>query len=512
MKIKATCLALLIPAAAIYAQNAAPPVYSETERSELDDASDRPVSPDVSNVTPVTPETEAQEKAGSATKMPVPQAPKIEEKSNGVFTSVSLSKQFRVSGKDAVLAGVVSARADELRAALLKVLKQEDKWKNNIEIHLMGQPGDPAPANPVRMRTTIIEESLIFNIYVHLGRGINQDRLRHAVITTMIYEMVMRKLNPEALQDKINIPDWLITGLEQAVLWQTKEADRKLYATLFRQHGIMSPDVILTLENPQEKLDATSYVAYQTTCGALVLCLLNQEHGAESMKNLLDRAILGDEEPKRLISRHFPQLNITPSSLHKWWTLQLSRMADTPVTESLTLTETEGHLKESLLLVQYDPASGRAVTFPLDDLDRALTLPDLNRQLTQISNSLVNLSRNAFPSYRPIIIEYAKIVLQIRANKLNKEEATATIKELQEVRDLSMKTARRVRDYLDWYELNTRTGTGKTFESYAATMKMLREKEYASPTPISRYLDDIEKLYTQPGQAPLPKMHGNTQE
>ncbi len=467
MKIKGTCAALLLLLT--------PPAYS------LDNN-----KPQAAKNTP-----------------PAEQAPPVTE-SDKPFTSISKSRQFKVIAKDAVLAGAISTRADELRTTLLKVLKQEDKWKNNIVIGLFGQPGDPAPNNPIRMQTTITADVVTYNIYIHLGRGIDQDKLRHAIITTLLYEMVMRKVNPEGLPENIALPPWLISGLEEAVLWQNREADRTLYATLFRQHGIMSPELLLNAAAPESDLDATSYAAYRISCGALVLCMLNQDNGAESMKNMLDQAILGNDNPKQLITRHFPQLNITPSSLHKWWTLQLSRMAETPVTESLTIQETEGHLKESLVLVQYDEESGRAVTFLLDDLDRALSLPDLNRQLAQVSNSLINLSRNSFPTYRPIIIEYAKIVLQIRAGKLKKEAALKTIRELKSLRELSMKTALRVRDYMDWYELNTRAGTGKSFESYAATMKMLRETERTSPTPISRYLDDIEKLYTQPSKAPLP--------
>lgn len=65
-----------------------------------------------------------------------------------------------------------------------------------------------------------------------------------------------------------------------------------------------------------------------------------------------------------------------------------------------------------------------------------------------------------------------------------------------------MKTARRVRDYMDWYEINTRSGTGKTFASYAAAVKLLREQEQPANTPISRYLDDIEN-YT-PSRRRLP--------
>ena len=81
-------------------------------------------------------------------------------------------------------------------------------------------------------------------------------------------------------------------------------------------------------------------------------------------------------------------------------------------------------------------------------------------------------------------------------------------RQLREIRNLSMKTARRVRDYMDWYEINTRSGTGKTFASYAAAVKILREQEQPANTPVSRYLDDIEKLYTLPARAPVPSLHG----
>lgn len=48
------------------------------------------------------------------------------------------------------------------------------------------------------------------------------------------------------------------------------------------------------------------------------------------------------------------------------------------------------------------------------------------------------------------------------------------------------------------------SGTGKTFASYAAAVKILREQEQPANTPVSRYLDDIEKLYTLPARAPVP--------
>ena len=158
--------------------------------------------------------------------------------------------------------------------------------------------------------------------------------------------------------------------------------------------------------------------------------------------------------------------------------------------------------------VKYDPDTRTTVTFPLDDLEQARSLPDLNRQLSNVAGSLLNLSRRSFPSYRPVIVEYAKLVALMQTGKVNSREAVPKISQLREIRNLSMKTARRVRDYMDWYEINTRSGTGKTFASYAAAVKILREQEQPANTPVSRYLDDIEKLYTLPARAPVPSLHG----
>lgn len=475
-------------------------VPSTQNASLIDDDSDRPVSPGRSNVSPVP--LSSQKPSADSVKtaeQPVKRQP---------FTSISASKQFHVTGMDSLLAGAIATRADAIRTALVKILKQPDKWKNNIIIRLVGEPGSPVPSNPIRMQTVIVGNTLSYNIFIHLGRGINQDRLRHAIVSTLLYEMMLRTVNPEGLPDEIKLPPWLIAGLEQAVLWHNNEADRAMYATLFQQSGIMTPEEILNCQNPEKELDATSYAAYQTSCGVLALCLLNQENGPEGMKQLLDQAILGNDDPRNLIKRHFPQLNLTPSSLHKWWTLQLSRMATPPLTETLTITETERHLREALTLVKYDPDTGATVVFPLDDLEQAHSLTDLNRQLFNVSGSLLNLSRHSFPSYRPVIVEYAKLVALMQTGKINSREAAPKIRQLREIRELSMKTARRVRDYMDWYEINTRSGTGKTFASYAAAMKLLREQEQPSNTPISRYLDDIEKLYTLPAKAPVPSLHG----
>lgn len=70
-------------------------------------------------------------------------------------------------------------------------------------------------------------------------------------------------------------------------------------------------------------------------------------------------------------------------------------MATPPLTETLTITETERHLQEALTLVKYDPDTRTTVTFPLDNLDQANSLTDLNRQLSNIIRAVCSTSVGA---------------------------------------------------------------------------------------------------------------------
>ena len=148
----------------------------------IDDASDRPVLQGNSNVSPVVPPSPPAKAAAGTEEQPARRQP---------FTSVSSSRQFHVTGMDSLLAGAIATRADAIRTALLKVLKQPDEWKNGINIRLVGEPGSPVPANPVRMQTVIVGNTLSHNIFIHLGHGINQDSLRRAIVSTLLYEMML---------------------------------------------------------------------------------------------------------------------------------------------------------------------------------------------------------------------------------------------------------------------------------------------------------------------------------
>lgn len=423
------------------------------------------------------------------------------------FQTVSSSKHFIVTGKDRLVNNALATKSDQIRAALNRMLSFPDEWKHQIALNLYGDPGTPSPPHAIRSRLSIIAGSPHYEINIHVGRGIDLDDLRTALVTMLVYERALRSVDLAALPEEIALPPWLLVGLEQALLWSGETADRSLYAALFDRGGILPPETILKQEDPERELDSASYLAYKASCGAMMLCLLNQKKGAEAVNSMLNESVLGSADPLNLITRNFPQLNLSSSSLHKWWTLQLSSMATPAVSDCMSLGETERRLAEALILMSYDPETRRSTPVSFDDIQAVLKITDWKDQLTSNLQQLSRLSVRCFPSYSPLILEYSRLMMEMRKG-LQPSLVEKGIKPLKELRVNAIEAATRARDYLDWYEITHRTNTKSSFNSYKATLRLLRTKKEVGTTPISRYLDDIEALHSLPAMAPLPVLHG----
>jgi len=96
-------------------------------------------------------------------------------------------------------------------------------------------------------------------------------------------------------------------------------------------------------------------------------------------------------------------------------------------------------------------------------------------------------------------------------NELNNgakpDEVQDILLPLRELREAYVTTSLRARDYLDWYEI-THLGESSHKEGFAAyleTMSMLRREKPGADTHMSRYLRDIEELYTLPSGQNLPE-------
>ncbi len=417
---------------------------------------------------------------------------------------ISHSKLFSVSGGDSLRMGAIATRADALYGQVCKLMNLEKVHKHLISIRLTGKSTDSPVLNPIRTRINIIDGQPNFQVRIHPGGGIDLARLDKAIITMVLYEYVLRDMDTGAYPETIGLPSWLVAGVQQAVLWKSGRAERRIYQQLFQRAEMLSPEEIISMAEP-EKLDASSREVYEVSCGVMLMSLLGLEGGEVQLKNMLEHAATADGSPVETITEHFHELGVDSSLLNKWWAIELANLALPRSNEAMAPLESEKLLQEALTIMYFDPETEVPRPVSLDDAYALVALPNWQKLAQPAVERLVAMSHTCFPGYRPIITEYCRVISLLGAGE-HPDAVQSSLGVLRELREAYYSAAVRGRDYLDWYEISfTGKERGRSFDSYLETMQLLRRDNPGPETHISRYLDDIEALYTQEEGAPLPR-------
>lgn len=421
----------------------------------------------------------------------------------GDDTVVSQSGMFSVSGGDSLRMGAIATHADDVCKRLLNLLHLEGRHVYTISIRLIGSASDSPQPNPIRTRIRIIDEQPNFQIRIYPGGGIDLARLDGAIITMVLYERALRELEPGAYPDTISLPQWLVTGIVQTMQWRSGQVDRELYQKLFARAEMLPPESIIAEEHP-DKLDAASRRLYDVSCGVLMMSLLSREGGPDQLKTLLAEAATAEGTPKEILAAHFHELGLDKDLLNKWWALQLADLALPRAQEALTPLETERQLSEALTIIYFDPETETPRPIQLDNVYELLAQENWRDLVQPNVERLVALSSFCFPEYRPIIAEYCRVIAELM-NNADPDSVQNSLGPLQELRHAYLAAAIRGRDYLDWYEINyLGKENRRSFDTYLEAMRLLRREAPGPDTAMSRYLDDIEALYKQEADAPLP--------
>lgn len=416
---------------------------------------------------------------------------------------LSQSGLFSVSGGDSLRMGAIATHADDVYKRLLRLLDLPQEHRFLITIRLVGHSTDAARANPIRTRIRIIGGQPSFQIRIFPGGGIDLARLDSAIITMVLYEHALHEIDPAAFPDTVSLPDWLVTGIVQTMLWRSGQADRAVYKGLYERAEMLPPETLIGVENPDE-LDAASRQVYDVSCGVLMMSLLSREGGTDQLKTLLAEAATAEGTPQEIIGAHFHELGLDKNLLNKWWALQLADLSLPRAEDALTPLESEKQLVEALTIIWYDPETETPRPLHLDNVYELLEHEDWRTLVQPNIERLVRLSAFCFPEYRPIVTEYCRVLADLM-NGTDPDEVQNSLGPLQELRQAYVTAAIRGRDYLDWYEI-THLGqeNRRSFDTYLEAMRALRREDKSTDTPISRYLDDIEALYKQGADAPLP--------
>lgn len=421
---------------------------------------------------------------------------------------VSRSQQFRVAGGDSLLRGTVALLAEETKDELLKLTGEKDDWKVPVAIRLVGKPGDPLPARTVSMNRLVIEGVSELRLDAHLSRGIERERFKRAVTAALLYERALRHRPAGEADQPLMVPPWLSDGLREATAWHHNQSDRRLYEALFKRGGLFKIDELFAVgESAFEDMDAAMRAAFRVSSGALVMALLEQPQGREGFRAFLTGVAAYEGEMPGLLRQHFPELNLSETSLAKWWALQLANKGGLNLlTDILTIQQTETALAEALHL-NFPTAEGTVQPQPLAawrDL-AALKEPERFAAVRLAQDALVRLSYRCFPSYRPLLTEYQILLDSIAKNKT--KDIPKRLAALEQTRATMSARATRAHDYLDWFEITRARETSGAFDDYLSLKERLKANPHRRKDDLSAYLDHLDRIFNRDETytAPVPR-------
>jgi hypothetical protein len=411
---------------------------------------------------------------------------------------ISTSEQFRISGGEPSDRSAIALIAEEAKSELLRLTEEKDAWKVPVTITLHGKPGDPVPLRTVATQILVSEVGYELRVDLHLCRGIERERFKQTATSALIYERALRDRKTHESETPFLVPPWLTDGLCEATAWLLNQSDRRLYAALFKTGGLFKIDELFALnQSGFEELDAATRTAFRTSSGALVMALLQQPHGKEGFSAFLTDAAAFQGEMPALLRKHFPELNLSETSLSKWWALQFANIGGQNLTtDVLSIAQTETALADALKLNVRTP-EGIFQSKDLSSWPELASLSDLERAkaVETAQEALVRLSYRCFPSFRPILGEY-DLVLKAIAKNTTKDLA-ARITSLDERRATMSNKARHARDYLDWFEITRARQTSGAFDDYIRLKERLKVVQSGRSDSVSKYLDRMDAIFSR---------------
>lgn len=427
---------------------------------------------------------------------PVPSAEFADRPTTEQSVTTSQSRQFRLSGAEPKLRGTLSFLAEEAKTDFLGLSKEKDQWKVPISLILHGQQGDAIPKRSIVIDLQWGEDGFKLYIHVHLAQGIDQERLRSAILTALVYEKSLRTIKPGPLEERLLVRPWLIEGLSEVIQWRRGKSDRRLYQTIFQAGGLYQLEEMLDVSQQQyDDSDSAMRAAFRVSAGGLMMALLEQPSGHEAFRSFMGEAAQFGGDMPVLLRKHFPGLNLSQKSLEKWWALQMANQARNSLSEVLSIPDTETSLAQALKL-RFRDEQGIARDRELSAWKELAALDEGARffGVRHAEEELVRLSYRCFPSYRRLLLEY-QLVLQAIVKPNKKIDIAKKLSELEETRLLMSQRGKRAVDYLDWFEITRARETSGVFDDYMKLKKRLDQGLLRGSDHLSRYLDKAEKIY-----------------
>lgn len=333
-------------------------------------------------------------------------------------------------------------------------------------------------------------------IYLRLGRGnsFEQEQFERVILQMLVMERSLRLLPEGESVERVQVRPWLLDGLAEAMQWKNGKGDRRMYSSLMESGGWIEVEDLVD-RAAIAGLDVLSRELFRASSGALVMALLAQNQGAKSLAEFLGKVAVFEGEQMILLRTHFPQANLGPKGLERWWMLQVAALSEKKLSEAMTIPETDERLS-GILELHLKNENEEAFRVSLESWRQVAGLEFKEERIESIrpaNDLLAHLSFRCFPTFRPVIAGYLKILSDIADGKT--DEVEEMIENLKEFRLAEVERHRKLVDLMDWYHLSSVQKESGEFEDYLKMQRNLRKGNEFGKDPLHQYLDKVQKVF-----------------
>jgi len=413
--------------------------------------------------------------------------------------SVGINKWVAVEGRNVRLRKALSVLADDTAESLAKLLGERSEVEGMRSVLVvMSERGKGNSSRGVRPYVQPLDGGqFLIGMHVDTRGEIDRALFGKGLIEALIYERSLRGKRVLDEGQGVSVPQWLVTGLSEAIVWEKDQSNRRIYSLLRDRPELFSiAEALKTNGRQLSEFDDTKRSFYQASSCALVMSMLRQKGGADGLRKLLSEVALFEGEWEELFRKYFPGMNEGEKGVEKLWSLQVANMAVAKLSESLSIQETEERLRKLLYFNEFDE-NGVGSQVPLSDFSKLkdLTIEQRVACLTGTRAELVQLSYRCFQTYRPILLEYNLLTRDLIQGKDDK--VALTLEKLEKERSLILTASERTRDYLDWYQISQAREVKGDFRGYMKLKeRLIMEREKRKDPVIDKYLDEVQDFFT----------------
>ena len=169
--------------------------------------------------------------------------------------------------------------------------------------------------------------------------------------------------------------------------------------------------------------------------------------------------------------------------------------ASAPLSEVMSVLNTDSRLTAALQL-RFRDGEEQLKEIPvseweaLEEIEPALKAHSVG----MAQQELIVLSYRCFPSYRPLLREYQKLLKDMALGET--DGLSQSLQELASQRQTMVSKAQRARDFLDWFEITRARETSGVFEDYLKLKAQLEARPNLRRDAVSEYLDRMDSLFS----------------